>query len=233
MMQRVSVQLGLDEPSVVITSTDGNIKQLLQCAEEIGDDLKSTARWPELTQEDTITLVADQATYTFPTDYDRYINFTGWAQDDDRILDGPLSLEEYMDLKEGVTGSTLYRKYLIDNNRLTLYPTPTTAEAGNTCVLKYQSINWILDTDASTTKARFAADTDTPLLPEHTVELGMKYLFRYYNGIEFELDRKKYEDEAQRRSGMSRGGRLLNLSPPRGGARRISWRNLPDSGYSD
>jgi len=146
-MQNVVKDLGLTPvPSSVITSTNNNIVHLLALAYEVADEARNRYNWPVLNRDHTITLVTDQANYDLPADLDRVVFDTMWNENDSRFVYGPLSPQEWKARNEGISTGSTWHKYRIrgiDDDKLYLYPTPSSSDNGNTVIFEYQSTSWI------------------------------------------------------------------------------------------
>jgi hypothetical protein len=146
MLQRVCNEVGLPEPTLVISSTDRQVKQLLSIVYRVGNDLRD-ASWPRLQKEHTITLVAGQEAYPFPSDYDFDISETHWNKSSTNSLIGPLSPSEWQSLKNDHITSNItnyhFRIKGAGTNQFFIDPVPTATDAGQILVFEYQSLNWI------------------------------------------------------------------------------------------
>jgi hypothetical protein len=146
MFQRVCNEVGLPEPTLVVTSTDRQVKQLLATTYRVGNDVKS-ADWNKLEREATITLVDGQENYALPADYDVELSETEWDSTNDWPLIGPLSPSEWQALKNNtISSSEFERKFRIKGTALkTFYidPIPDSTNAGDVLLFEYLSQNWI------------------------------------------------------------------------------------------
>jgi hypothetical protein len=147
LMRDVCNQLGLAEPSLVVGSTNKLIKQLTSMLEsDVSEELKSQVRWPQLTRSWVITLVDGQASYNMPGDLDWTINETQWKSGSYEVVDGPYEAAEWEAMENGHSSPVVTPRFKvegIDPTQLTLSPTPTANEAGQTLSFKYQTTSWI------------------------------------------------------------------------------------------
>lgn len=145
-VQNVTRELGIPEPSSVVGNTDKTAKQLLAIAHRVGDEIISRHTWPQLVRTATITLVASQDSYALPTDYDRQINRTHWDRDNTWELVGPLSPQEWQWRREGITATSPRRRFRVKGanaNQFFVDPSPESGEAGQVLVYEYVSSSWI------------------------------------------------------------------------------------------
>lgn len=206
-------------PTNVMGSTsDTQILQLVQLLEEEGRDLAARGPWQGITFEATwsTTAAEDQgALTTLASNGFSYIkNGTFWDRTSRLPVLGPLSDSEWSAMKGlGTTGSRY--AYRIRGGKLLANPTPT---ASLTWAFEYASKNWILGIDGTTYKSAFTLDTDTVLLPEELLIMGLRWRWKREKGLDYSEDMRTYElqvkdalarDGGKRTLSMSGGGRTL------------------------
>jgi len=179
--------------------------------EEEGSDLSGRGAWQAITLEATHTTVATESQGTIDsiaTDGFRYVkNNTIWDRTENLpvvVIDGP----DWQAEKGFASTSPRYRAR-IRGNELLVTPTPP---AGNTWAFEYVTWNWILDNDGSTRKQYFTADSDTFLLPEAIIQMGLRWRWKKEKGFEYAEDFRTYEmmiADALSRQGLQRN---LNMS---------------------
>jgi hypothetical protein len=138
--------VGLPEPTLVVTSTDRQVKQLLSIVYRVGNDLLNF-EWPRLVKTHSITLVDGQTSYEMPSDYDAELTQTHWDSSNNNPLIGPLSPAEWQALQNGtVSLSSFERGYRIFGAGLKTFhvnPTPGSNEAGTILLFEYVTKSWI------------------------------------------------------------------------------------------
>lgn len=210
-IQYVCRRTNIPVPSTVYGSTDPQILQLMALLEEEGNDLAKRGDWQAITFEATHTTTAAEnqgAITTIASNGFRKIkNNTIW----DRTLRLPvfvLSGTEWQARKAvSVTGPRYQAR--IRGGNLIVNPTPT---AGHIWAFEYVSKNWILDNDGTTYKQYFTEDTDTMLLPEDILIMGLRWRWKKEKGFDYAEDFRTYEvvvKEALGGDGMSKN---LNMS---------------------
>ena len=154
-LQNASLEIGLQSPSSVITSTDETTRQLLALLKRAVRDCAARAQWPRLTREYTFTLTAGQENYAFPADYDRAIFRTNWNRNRKWELIGPISAQEWQFRKSGIVATTPRQYFRVkgwENEKFFIFPTPDASVAGQTIAFEYQSTtamvpqNWTAST---------------------------------------------------------------------------------------
>jgi len=198
--------------SVMGTTTDAQVLQLLRLLEEEGNDLADRGPWNALTNEFTLTTQAqeDQGALTsIATNGFKYIkNGTFFDRTDTLPIYGPLSDQEWQDRKaRNVSGPRYY--YRIRGEHLLSNPIPT---AGHTWAAEYISKNWILGADGTTYKQYFTLDTDTILLPEELVLAGLRWRWKKEKGFSYEEDFRTYEMQVMNALGRDGGKPVLNMA---------------------
>lgn len=236
-VQRAADHLGLPRPASVVNATDGNTRRLLAMANEEGEELAEVGDWSELHRLATITTVDSQAEYAFPSDYARMVRETEWDEADSTPLLGPTSAQEWRLIKSGFLGSGVVgRRYRImrstsdTSNVVVIDPTPTSADAGEDLTFEYISKNWC-QSSGGTAQALWAADDDTPLLPERLVRLGVVVRWKRSTGLEFGSELVEYNNVLSRALGRTRPAVTLSLSGRRGSG-LIGTRNIPETGLT-
>jgi hypothetical protein len=212
-VQRFCGRTNLSVPSTVYGTTDPQIRQILALLEEEGDDLSKRGDWNELTFEalHTTTAAEDQgAITTIASNGFNYIkNGTIW----DRNLRLPVYVIDGPNWQAAKAMSLTGPRYQarIRGGKLISNPVPT---AGHTWAFEYISKNWILGIDGTTYKQYFTLDTDTILLPESIVLMGLRWRFKKEKGLEYAEDFRTYESQVM--DALSRNGmkRTLNMGNP-------------------
>lgn len=143
-MKDICNEVGVEEPSYVIGSTDERVKKLLSLARRVGNDLRAAVRWPELARIGSITLVASQAGYALPGDFDRPITDTWVNTSSDWPLYGPVTESEWAASQLMGASAVLDQEFRImgcSSSQIQIFPTPTSGEAGEIVTFEYRSRN--------------------------------------------------------------------------------------------
>jgi hypothetical protein len=198
----VQDRIGLPRSSIVISSTDQNVRTLLACLQEEGKELSRRASWQALTIEKTFTSIASETqTGVIPTDLDRFVNETFFNRTRKRRVTGPLTSEEWQ-AQKGVVASVLTDAFRVRGNSLLLIPTPS---AGDTYAYEYISKYWVdTDADGDGDAAAWEADDDTSLLSEDLMALGGEWRFLARKGFPYQQVKDDYEIQVQQ--AISRDG---------------------------
>lgn len=135
-----------DRPTVALANTNAIIVQMVALLNKAGKHLAGLYPYTELNREYTFDLVASQAAYPLPSDFDHELYETHWNRSEYWLIRGPMSAQEWQYLKSGLGTTSPYQRYRIKGigiNQLYIDPTPASGDAGKTCALEYQSKNWL------------------------------------------------------------------------------------------
>lgn len=219
-------------PTVIVGSSDQTASLLLACAQDEGESLARTFNWLDMVTEHTFSTVAAQADYDLPSDFRNLVNQTLWDRDNFEELRGPLSPQEWQRYKSSVLADsvTTWKRYRIRNVagavKFSIDPTPDSVE---TLVLEYASNAWC-KSSGGTLQAEWLADTDTGVLDEYLMRLGIQWRFLKRLGMSYEDERVEYDREVSQAKARDGGAPVLMLS----GRRRLQLigpQNVPDSGF--
>ena len=194
MIQGVSEDLGFDIPSVVIASPDSQTKQLLQIAQREGRDLASRYQWSAMIRENVFTLTdgADQgalnSTVVSDGDFDYIVNDAMWDRTTSLPIPGALTPQKWQVLQTFATGP--FFQYRIQGGNLFMDPAPSSQS--DTIAFEYMSNAWCQST-GGTKQSSWQADSDTGILDENLMGLGITWRFLQRKGAEYAQDFQDYE----------------------------------------
>jgi hypothetical protein len=203
-IQNFCRRTNLPVPATVYGSTDSQVLQLMALLEEEGNDLAARGSWQGLTFEASHTSLAleDQgAIATIASNGFRYIlNETLWDRTSRLPVSGPMDSKDWQMMKALVATGPRYR-HRIRGGKLLVNPAPP---AGDAWYFEYVSQNWILGVDGVTYKQYFTLDTDTILLPETLVLMGLRWRWLREKGLDYAELFNTYE--AQVKDALGRDG---------------------------
>jgi hypothetical protein len=190
-IQDISNELsGFAYPNAVITSTDPQIKSLLALLNKEGKAQARRFNWQSLVKEATFTTLAAEsqgALTTIAPNCKYILNDTIWNRTRRLPLYGSLSAQEWAARKGGFFNGT-FSQYRLKGGNINFLPTPT---AGDSCAFEYQSSAWT--TDGSTFSTAYRNDSDTSLLDEELLKLGLIWRWRASKGLDYAEDFNDYE----------------------------------------
>jgi len=177
--------------------------------EETGEDIVSRHGWAGLTTEATHTTIANEnqgAITTIAPGYDYIKNSTLWDRTEQLPAIGPLNSIDWQVIKSSPsTGVSL--QFRLRGGNLLVSPVPT---AGHTLAFEYQSNNWILDVNGTTTKNAFTADTDTFRIPELLLLVGLRWRWSAEKGLAYGELFNTYEHQIKEAIGRDGGQKVLS-----------------------
>lgn len=191
-IQNAAIGMNLTSPSTVATSTDTQVLQLMNLANQDGKDLIRRFDWQALTVEASFTTVAaalQTALSTVAPDFFRLVDESMNNRTQHWRVIGPLNALEWQRRLALGAQVGVVNAFRIRGNDILFYPNPP---AGNTVYFEYISKNWVQASD-TTGKSSFTADTDTALIDEDILTLGVKWRFQKAKGLDYGEDFRSYE----------------------------------------
>lgn len=227
--QNVTDEIGIAKPTSIIGNTsDENAVRMLAIAQRAGKTL-ATRNWSVLQSEHTFATVSGTASYSFPSDFARFLPHTSWNRTDYRWVRGSVTAQEWQWRKSGISQSretdqvfmiradSGERKFFID-------PTPTAAE---TIAYEYISNAWCEDS-GGTGQSAWAADGDVARLDEYLIELDVKWRLLRSLGLDYGEEKYEAEREVDKAFARDKPGEMLDMSV---GTKVVGIVNLPETGY--
>tara|TARA_Y100000310_G_scaffold181396_2_gene181329 strand:- start:3827 stop:4546 length:720 start_codon:yes stop_codon:yes gene_type:complete len=195
MIERATRRLGIPVPSTVVGNTDAQVVQLLEIANQEGEELAARkSDWEVMTLENTFTFTAaaDQGLLNSAVvsdgDFDYIINDTFWNRTTSLPVLGSLNAIDWQTLQAfPVTGP--YEQYRIRSGKLFIDPAPSSTDTG---AFEYHSTSWCED-NVAVGQALWAADDDVGRLDETLMILGIIWRWKQVKGLDYAEEFKLYE----------------------------------------
>jgi hypothetical protein len=149
-IKQCAIYVGLDEPTgTITTSTDKNIKKLLQFSLQTGKEIRDNYYDTNLKKNHEITLAASDDQYTLPDDFWRMIPGTLWDQSNSWRIFGPISDQDWNAFKHGIVSSLTRKRLRIfgynpNSGEIYIDPVPGATE---TISFDYIRKQWFLPQD--------------------------------------------------------------------------------------
>ncbi len=181
MINEVQAAVGLRE-TIVATSTELEVEQLVALANREGRELRRRYEWEAIRKEQTFTSVAtEEQTAAFTgISFDRFVPETMYNRTQNRMVTGPLTPEEWA-AQKGLTASVLTDAFIIRDGKWLSTPVPP---AGDTYAYTYISKNWCKNGE-DTPQAKWTSDIDTGILDEGLMGLGIEWRWLKANGLDY------------------------------------------------
>ena len=208
-VQNACDSIGLSQPSAVIGSTDQNVITLQAMANTEGRELLDRFSWPATQIEVTHTSLAAElqgVMTTLAPGFSYITSSTFWDRTLTQPVRGPLSPIEWQALKAR-TATGPYASYRIFGGKLYAYPA---LSAGTTWVFEYQS-TYFCQSAAGANQSKWTADTDTGVLDEHLMEMGIIWRFKKKNGLDYSEDFRSYEQKLAMEMSRAGGRPILDM----------------------
>lgn len=220
-------RVGIPRPTTVVGNTDPGARQLLALSNEEGQDLASRHRWNVLIRECTFTTVANpNDLVVVATGFDYILPDTVWDRTRDRQVPAmtPEQWQAYQ--ANGISGPTM--KFRIQDASFYLLPDPG---AGYSIAFEYVTKNWNQTTGAVEQDA-WADDTDTGILDEKLMALGLLWRWKRAKGMEYGEDFNSYERRVA--NAISRDGAAphISLSRYRRSGSLVGTESTPEGSWS-
>lgn len=196
LVQGACDRIGLPRPSVVVGSSDTQVRQLFGLAQQEGKELSRRGPWQELTKEKTFNATAtEEQSGAIPADFERMIEGTFWNRTQDRRVVGPLTPQKWQMLQTGLY-SLVWDAFRIRGTALLMSPAPA---AGDSMAFEYVSTYWCSDASGTTERAAWVADDDVGLLDEELMTLGVVWRFKKAKGLDYSEEFRSYEHLVERK----------------------------------
>lgn len=206
--------------SEVFASTDQVAIEMADLVSEVATDIMKSHDWRSLTKIATVTGTGAEA-YPLPDDYDRMVI----ASDiDDQAswfwgYEPFSSVNDWMRYRSGAGGLVSPGGWIMVGGELQFYPAPIG-------VAQYPYISNAYARDSlGAPKDAFTADTDSFLLDERLLTLGLIWRWNEQKGFEYAEAMQAYETALEQAQGRDKGARVLRV-----GGRRMSGVGLAYSG---
>lgn len=218
LVQSVCRRVGITtSPNAAFTSTDPQILQLLELANEEGQEQAARYPWQRLQRSVQFTTVATELQgdiQAIAPGYSYIVNNTIWNLDLRRPVYGPDTPQNWTQQK-AIQIAGPFNRFRIYGNELRFYPIPG---AGQTCAFDYLDRRWVSTT--GTPSETFTNDGDSTFLDDRLMMLGMVWRWKAAKGLSYAEDFNKYEmalaDASNRDSGkavISMSGAMYDVVP--------------------
>lgn len=206
-MQSAAIRLVGYKPSVFFASSEQFEEEIVDLVNEVAQDICKYNDWQSLTKVYNVPVDGVTENFPMPSDYDRQLVVTD-VQDLNNWVWGYEHVTNLNDF--------LYRKargfellpgaWIIYNNQIQFWPAPTT---GNTATFPYVSLNYA--TDASGSKPKFTADSDTFIINggERLLTLGLVWRWRENKKLDYTGDQEAFTMLADQLAAKDKGSNVF------------------------
>lgn len=182
--------IGIARPTAVMTSTTQQIIQLRGLAQREGKILARRSNWKVLQISYSFSTGNGTASYALPSDFDHLLLETVFNRTTRRRMLGDLTPEEWEETQATLV-TRVFPAFRIYGGLFFISPTPTATE---TIAYEYVSKNWC-QTSGNAGLSAWVSDTDTGILDEELMTLGLIWRFKKAKGLDYGEDMQTYEIE--------------------------------------
>jgi hypothetical protein len=188
----------------VYGSTEQIAVEMADLVNEVATDIAASHDWRALTKVATVTGTGVE-NYALPADYDRMLLN---AEIDDAATrfwgyEPFLNVNDWMRFKSGGGGLLSPGGWIILGGELQFYPAPS-----GVAQYPYISNQWGRS-DLDVAQSGFLADTDTFVLPERLLTLGLIWRWQSQKGMDYSEDMATYEMVLAQAQARDKGARVL------------------------
>ena len=202
---RIAVSLG---STSVFSNPSETARQMRALANQEGTELMRRGSWQVLTKETTFNALAQETQAgVIPEDFDHMLNETFYNRTRKRQVVGPLTPKEWQEQKS-IVATVLYDSYRIRGGSVLMIPVPS---AGDEYAFEYISNQWVLSTDQEA-KTAFTADSDTSVLDEELITLGVIWRFLKAKGFDYAESFRTYELQVSQALARDGSKRTVNFA---------------------
>lgn len=189
--QNAADEAGYPRPSTIVGNTDQLARQLLAMAKATLEDL-GRKEWPILQRVHTFSTVVSTDDYSLPSDFKRLIVDTAYIATEYYKMRASMSPSEWQARRNEMASATGRYGLRVFGQPSKIYvtPDPTTVE---TVLFEYITKNNAL-TSGGVEKETFTLDTDTSMIRERVVELGLVWRIRHAKGFDYAENRNEYDE---------------------------------------
>jgi hypothetical protein len=176
--------------------------------------------------------VFGQSDYPLPSDFRYVISETLWDRSRFWSLRGPMSPQQWQLYKSSVIGrASIQRRWRIryENGAQVFSVDPVPTDNGAALVLEYVSSAWCQSLSGAP-QALWLADTDTPILDDELMTLGVRWRVKRGLGFAYNEELDEYEREFRKAIARDGGAPILNMTPSNHLTVIGPW-NIPESGF--
>lgn len=182
-------EVGIDRPASIVGNSQSDPQKLLRYAKKVGIHLMKKVAWQILRKEQTFTsILGETQTGILPADFDRFIPETFWDRSATKLISGPITAEQWQSLKANSYAGD--PKFIYRGGSVLIIPAPS---AGNNYALEYVSNQWC-QSALGVAQTSWIADTDTGILDEELITLGLKYVYLTDEGLPNAIAAAEFND---------------------------------------
>lgn len=207
----VAKVIGISVPDAVFSSTDREHVELASLAQEMAERIANGHDWQKLSKPATITGDGSTEAFDLPSDYDRMlVKSQVWSASLQTALSPISDLDKWLEID--------IKSFNFVVNAWTIYAGQMHVKPalgpGVTAKYFYQS-NLIVDPAAGADTTTFTADTDSFILDERLLKLGIIWRWKEQKGQPYDEWMADYEELKERLVVRDKGSRMIRVGSVR------------------
>lgn len=205
-------QIPLSKPDALYGASTEDAAVLGELFNEVAETLMLAYTWQEIQGRHTITGDGSTTAWSLPSDFDRMdakskLYSSNFAAPLQKIS----SLDKWIEL-DTLTAATVHPRWIIYGGQLHIKDALAT---GVTVEFPYIKNTPVLDADGITYQETFDADTDTFVLNDKLLRLGVIWHWREQNGLPYAEDLESFEVLKAKLITSNKGSETLAMGRPR------------------
>lgn len=190
-VQSASLFLDLERPQVVFSSTDRVWQEMASTINMAAQQILDDYDWSDLIRTATITGDGVQSAFPLPTDYSRMVKDASLIGQQVRFHPSQQvqNFNHWLEL-EAYPIPQWQQRWMIFGGNVNVFPA-----VSNTNTLRYGYITTQIVNGSDPTT--FTADTDTFVLDDEMLRLGIIWNWKQAKGFDFAADLAKYEERKE------------------------------------
>lgn len=210
-IQRSCRLLSLPVPTEVSTSSDVQVQQLFELANEEGNELMGAYDWQIKRKQHLFSTTATAAqTGAVPSDWDRFVPNTFFNRTQMRSVIGPITPQQWQAIQAQPQLSRVFLAFIERGGEFLITPTPA---AGEIIAYEYLSKDWVhAEGDTDDTRSDYLLDSDVAFLNEKIIVLGVRWRFLKSKGLDYAEDFRTYQSERNQLMARDGGNGIINTT---------------------
>lgn len=225
-MNRVAAEVGLLPGDAPFNSEKAHFIQMRYLVQTAGEELNLAHPWGAMKR--THSFVTDgSGEYDLPDDYLYMIAQTGWDENSNRPLGGPLTAQEWT-FKANYLTSPIRALFRLQDGKMTILEDGS----GNTISYEYQTRCWVAtDTVPPVCVDAPSAGTDIPMFDRTLFTRYVKMKWQDAKGFDSTKAQDDFNQMFAFLTSKDKSAKPLDAGRGGRGVRLLDGHNLPDTGF--
>lgn len=194
-VQRTADEAGVPRPTAVASGTDPGSRQFFALANTVLQEL-CRMDWPVLIKDATLPLVPATTAYNTPADFVRLVANTAYNSSNYYAVRNQVSPAEWQRQKYSMLSGIGQYKMRLAGYPKQIHFTPT-PQVADSIVYEYITNERVVQDGGGSYSSLYTLDTDTSIVPEELVQLGIKWRIKMEKGLAYAEDFNYYEATRQ------------------------------------